>query len=120
MSRSTYFGVSPQVFKCLCVPPARWPDDNREETHELIRHLLESLAQIKDFVKMKLITDVIFHFVYNTSMGCARGLGLGEQHVQDKSSLKWCYILSSGVARILVLGAFNLKNFILNSYFKFY
>ena len=37
-------------------------------------------------------------------MGCARGLGLGEQHVQDKSSQKFCYInlISSGVARILV------------------
>ena len=48
-------------------------------------------------------------------MGCAWGLGLGEQHVQDKSSLKWCYIQSSGIARILVLGALNLilfkKNF---------
>ena len=40
--------------------------------------------------------------------GCARGLGLGEQNVQDKSLQKFCYILSSGVARILVLGAFNL------------
>ena len=41
-------------------------------------------------------------------MGCARGLGLGDQQVLDNSSLKWCYILSSGVARILVWGAFNL------------
>ena len=42
-------------------------------------------------------------------MGCARGLGLGKQHVQDKGSLKWCYILSSGVARILVRGIqFNI------------
>ena len=41
-------------------------------------------------------------------MGCSRLLGLGEQHVQDKSSQKFCYILSSGVARILVRGAFNL------------
>ena len=39
---------------------------------------------------------------------CARGLGLGEQHVQDKSSLKWCYIISNGVAKNLVRGAFNL------------
>ena len=43
------------------------------------------------------------------SMECARGLGLGEQHVQDKSSIKWCYILSSGVARILVRGTFNFN-----------
>ena len=45
-------------------------------------------------------------------MGCARGLGLGEQHVQDKSLLKWCYILRSGVARFEGI-QFNiiLKNF---------
>ena len=53
--------------------------------------------------------------LFNNTMGCARGLGLGEQHVQDKSSQNFYYILSRGVARILVRGAFNLilfKNFL--------